>query len=257
MNGDFIFMQILAVCASAQDGELLRQGATLASLPIDFTCVSATAAARAALSKDQIDIVFVDHALAEQDCDFIGAARAARQPPFVVLVAPTREEAADLAAAGAAADGVVARPGRLVDAKALIEGCVALKVPSRVLVVDDSSTMRNIVRKILTSCRFPLEVSEAGEGVEALKQIGTDAFDLVLLDYNMPGLNGLEMLVEIKRQYPRLGVVLMTSAQDEALAARARAAGAAAFLKKPFYAADIDAVLYAWRGLRPPAPARR
>ena len=257
MSGEFIFMQMLAVCGSAQDGELLRQGATLASLPIEFTSLSETAAARAALSKDQIDIVFVDHALAEQDRDFVGAARAARQPPFVVLVAPTREAAAGLAAGGAAADGIVARPGKLADAKALVEGCVALKVPSRVLVVDDSSTMRNIVRKILASCRFPLEVSEAGEGVDALKQIAADQFDLVLLDYNMPGLNGLEMLVEIKRQHPRLAVVLMTSAQDEALAARARAAGAAAFLKKPFYSADIDAVLYAWRGLRPPAPAGR
>jgi CheY-like chemotaxis protein len=134
----------------------------------------------------------------------------------------------------------------------LIEGCVTLKVPSRVLVVDDSSTMRNIVRKILAGCRFPLEISEAGEGVEALKQIGTDNFDFVFLDYNMPGLNGYEMLIEIKRQHPRVGVVLMTSSQDEALAARARAAGAAAFLKKPFYPADIDAVLYACRGLRPP-----
>ena len=71
----------------------------------------------------------------------------------------------------------------------------------------------------------------------------------------MPGLDGFEMLVEIKRQHPRLGVMLMTSAQDEALAARARAAGAAAFLKKPFYPADIDAVLLAFYGLRPPAPA--
>ena len=92
MSGDFIFMQILAVCGSAQDRELLRQGATLASLPIEFTALSATAAARAALSKDQIDILFVDHALAEQDRDFIAAARAARQPPFVVLVAEGYEQ---------------------------------------------------------------------------------------------------------------------------------------------------------------------
>ena len=71
----------------------------------------------------------------------------------------------------------------------------------------------------------------------------------MFLDYNMPGLNGM-MLSEIKRQYPRTGVVIMTSTQDEAVAERARIAGAAAFLKKPFYAADIDAVLNSVYGLR-------
>jgi DNA-binding NarL/FixJ family response regulator len=66
----------------------------------------------------------------------------------------------------------------------------------------------------------------------------------------MPGLNGVETLSEIKRQYPRVKVALMTSAQDHGLAERARAAGAAAFLKKPFYQADIEAVLHSLHGLR-------
>jgi FixJ family two-component response regulator len=49
-------------------------------------------------------------------------------------------------------------------------------------------------------------------------------------------------------------VVMMTSAQDEALAARARQAGAAGFLKKPFYPPDIDTILYTFHRLRPPPP---
>jgi CheY-like chemotaxis protein len=72
----------------------------------------------------------------------------------------------------------------------------------------------------------------------------------VFLDYNMPGLNGVETLSEIKRQYPRVKVVIMTSTQDETVAERARAAGAAAFLRKPFYPADVEAVLYSIHGLR-------
>jgi FixJ family two-component response regulator len=71
----------------------------------------------------------------------------------------------------------------------------------------------------------------------------------------MPGLNGFEMLAEIKRQFPRLGVFLMSSAQDKALAERARVAGAAAFLKKPFYPADIDVLMDAFHRLRPPRRA--
>jgi CheY-like chemotaxis protein len=123
-------------------------------------------------------------------------------------------------------------------------------MPSHVLVVDDSATMRNIVRKLLTGIRFPLEIAEAEEGIAALKQIASGRFDFVFLDYSMPGLNGIETLSEIKRQYPKVQVVIMTSVQDEAVAERARAAGAAAFLRKPFYPADIDAVLQGIYGLR-------
>jgi CheY-like chemotaxis protein len=144
----------------------------------------------------------------------------------------------------------VSKPTRPEQAKVLIDRCVKLKLPARVLVVDDSATMRAIVRKLLQSTRFTLDVGEAEEGIAALKQIASGKVDFVLLDYNMPGLNGVETLSEIRRQHPRVKVALMTSTQDEEVAQRARAAGAVAFLKKPFYAADIEAVLYSLYGLR-------
>jgi len=253
MSGDFVSVRILAVCASEPDGDLLRQAAALAATPPHFTHVATAAAANAALAEGNVDIALLDSGMAEPDMkEVFNAVRAARNPPSVVLVAPTREEAAELAAAGVA-DAIAVKPPKLQDAKGLIESCMRLKVPTRVLMVDDSSTMRTIVRKILSNCRFPLDVSEATDGIDALKQIGAGKFDFVFLDYNMPGLDGIEMLSEIKRQHPWAEVVMMTSAQDEALATRARAAGAAGFLKKPFYSADIDAMLYAFYVLRPPS----
>jgi DNA-binding NarL/FixJ family response regulator len=66
----------------------------------------------------------------------------------------------------------------------------------------------------------------------------------------MPGLNGLETLSEIRRLHPDVQVVLMTSAGNDAVVKRAQAVGAAAFLKKPFYPADIDAVLQGIYSLR-------
>jgi DNA-binding NarL/FixJ family response regulator len=59
----------------------------------------------------------------------------------------------------------------------------------------------------------------------------------------MPGFNGIETLKEIRRHKQDVAVVLMTSILDGALAERTHAAGAFAFLKKPFYPADIDAIL--------------
>ena len=75
--------------------------------------------------------------------------------------------------------------------------------------------------------------------------------DVVFLDYTMPGLNGLATLGELKRAKPDVDVIIMTSAQDLAIADRALRAGASAFLQKPFYPADIDAVLYSRYGLMP------
>jgi CheY-like chemotaxis protein len=254
MSGDFVSVRVLAVCASEHDGDLLRQGSALAAIPAYFTHVATAAAARVALAEGNVDIALLDSAMAERDLkDIFSAVRAARNPPAVVLVKPTSEAAADPAAAGVA-DAIAVKPPKLQDAKALIESCMRLKVPSRVLVVDDSSTMRSIVRKILNNCRFPLEVVDATDGIDALKQIGASKFDFILLDYNMPGLDGIEMLSEIRRQHPRTEIVMMSSAQDEALGPRARVAGAAGFLKKPFYPSDVDALLYAFHGLRPPAP---
>ena len=253
MSDDFVSVRFLAVCASEQDGELLRQGATHAVIPAYFTHVTTVAAARAALTEGNVDIALLDSATAKPDMDrLIKAVSAARHPPAVVMLAPSSQAAADLPAAGVAA-AIAVKPARLPDAKALIESCMRLKVPSRVLVVDDSPTVRGIVRKILNGCRFPLDTSEATDGIDALKRIGAGKFDFIFLDNNMPGLNGMEMLPQFKRQHPRMEVVMMTAAQDEALAARARAAGAAGFLRKPFYPSDVDAILYAFHGLRPPA----
>jgi CheY-like chemotaxis protein len=253
MSGEIISVRILGICASEPDGELLRQGAAFAAIPAFFTHVVTAAAARAALDEGKIDIVLLDSAMANRDAkEVFAAVRAARNPPPVVLVVPSSDAALDPVAGVAAA--IAVKPAKVSDAKALIESCTRLKVPSRVLVVDDSSTMRSIVRKILSGCHFPLDVSEAGDGIDALKQIKFGKFDFVFLDYHMPGLDGFETLAQLKRQYPRMEVVMITSAPDEALAARAREAGAAAFLKKPFYPSDIDGILFAFHRLRPPPP---
>ena len=231
------------------DRDLLRQASAQVSVPVDVIEAGSVAAARPLLAGNETDIVFLASTIAANDrAAFVADCLAKRPQPFVILTAAARSEADRLAAAGV--DSVIVKPASFDDAKALVERCIRMRMPKRVLVVDDSQTMRTIVRKILSASRFRVEVGEAQEGIEALKQIGSGKFDLVFLDYNMPGLNGVETLSEIKRQYPKLGVVLMTSTADEELAQRARAAGAAAFLKKPFYPADIDAVLQSMLGPR-------
>jgi CheY-like chemotaxis protein len=147
---------------------------------------------------------------------------------------------------------MLTKPANTDDARKLVEICIRTKIPTRVLVVDDSGTMRSIVRKILSASRFALDIHEAAEGIAALDQLRTGNFGIVFLDYNMPGLNGFETLSEIKRENPSVAVVIMTSTVDNLIADRAHASGALAFLKKPFYPADVDAVLERHYGLHAP-----
>jgi CheY-like chemotaxis protein len=150
-------------------------------------------------------------------------------------------------------DFTFARPATVDDARKLVEICVHLKIPTRVLVVDDSRTTRSLVRKILSASRFTLDIEEASEGVTALEQLRDGRHDIVFLDYNMPGLNGVETLSEIKRLSPAVSVVTMTSLVNDNIIHRTQAAGALAFLKKPFYPADIDTVLERHFGLHVPS----
>jgi CheY-like chemotaxis protein len=249
MSDDLVSLRILLWSRSVRDRTLLRQGAMAASIPVDVLEAESASTARTMLAANEIDVVFVDAGTPAADhAAFISDARVARVQPFVFMVAESKEEAQRFSNSGA--DGAIIKPTTADAARLLIERCTRLRLPHRVLVVDDSLTMRGIVRKILVASRFRLDISDTHEGIDALKQIGSGKFELVFLDYNMPGLNGVETLSEIKRQYPHLGVVIMTATADDVIADKARAAGATAFLKKPFYPADIDAILHRIFGLQ-------
>jgi CheY-like chemotaxis protein len=142
------------------------------------------------------------------------------------------------------------------DAHRLIAGSIRLRLPSRVLLVDDSPTMRSIVRRVLAATRFPLNVTEAGDGGQALALARAAEFDFVFFDHNLPGLSGLEAIAELRRAKRYPGFVLMTSADDAALAEKAHTQGIA-FLKKPFYPEDLELVLCRFCGLGALSPARR
>ena len=244
MSGDLVSLKMIAISAVPADLDLWRQGAGLSSVPVEFSAHKASSGA-AMLANGGADICLIDNDLpAPEKAAVIAAARSRKPGPLVFVSGPAGSARPD------GIDGMLARPASREEARNLTEICVRATIPTRVLIVDDSGTMRSIVRKILSGSRFALNMHEAAEGFAALEQLRSGKFDLVFLDYNMPGLNGIETLSEIKRESPGVAVVMMTSTVDNAIAERARAAGALAFLKKPFYPADIDNVLERYYGLR-------
>ncbi|HSP32376.1 MAG TPA: chemotaxis response regulator CheY [Halomonas sp.] len=109
------------------------------------------------------------------------------------------------------------------------------------LVVDDFPTMRRIVRSLLKELGFT-NVDEAEDGQDALNKLRAGNFEFVVSDWNMPNLDGLEMLKEIRQDEALTGLpVLMVSAEakKENIIAAAQA-GANGYVVKPFTAATLE-----------------
>jgi len=79
----------------------------------------------------------------------------------------------------------------------------------RVLIVDDEPVQREMLEGFLTKEGYG--VSTAGDGAAALDQFKRGSFDLVLTDFRMPGMDGIQLLKELKRLNPEAGVVLLTA----------------------------------------------
>ncbi|MFT5355510.1 MAG: two-component system chemotaxis response regulator CheY [Polyangiales bacterium] len=106
----------------------------------------------------------------------------------------------------------------------------------KVLIVDDSKTMRMIVRRSLRKCDVPggVEVVEAEDGILALQAVDKEHPDLVLCDWNMPNMNGIEFLEQLRGAGKNTRFGFITSESTEEMKTRARDAGADFFLSKPF-----------------------
>ena len=105
----------------------------------------------------------------------------------------------------------------------------------RALVVDDSRTMRMMLRRSLMQMGY--EVIEAGDGQQALDQIEkSGAPDLALVDWNMPVMTGYELILEVRarRELDSMVIIMVTSETEATQVQRALDAGANEFVMKPF-----------------------
>ena len=104
----------------------------------------------------------------------------------------------------------------------------------KVLVVDDSSSVRTVARMALRERGY--EVIEAANGCEALEKLNSERCHLVISDVNMPTMDGITLLKEIKRlpNYKFTPVIMLTTEAGEDKKQEGRAAGAKAWITKPF-----------------------
>ncbi len=102
---------------------------------------------------------------------------------------------------------------------------------TRVLIVDDDATVRSMMAFILEGFQFDPSTTDTAE--KALKLLEKEHYDVLITDYEMPGMNGVELIRSVQSVFPRPAVILMTGCGDETVL---KLSGADMYLRKPFSA---------------------
>jgi CheY-like chemotaxis protein len=112
----------------------------------------------------------------------------------------------------------------------------------RVLIVDDSKLARMSIARLLNALRPDWVQIEATNAAEAISRHGEESVDLVLLDFNMPGRDGLALAADLRALNPKLPMALISANSQDEIVARTRALGAE-FLMKPLTEAILSPYL--------------
>jgi two-component system chemotaxis response regulator CheY len=106
---------------------------------------------------------------------------------------------------------------------------------ANILIVDDSSTMRKIISRSLRQAGLTVdEIFEAGDGVEGLNALAGNKVDLILSDINMPNMDGLEFIKNVRANGNTVPIVMITTEGGEDILKEALTNGASDSIKKPF-----------------------
>jgi len=106
----------------------------------------------------------------------------------------------------------------------------------RILIVEDSATMRSLLASSLEELEIPVKIVEAESGFEALRFLPRDDFDLIVTDINMPDINGLELVSFIRKneKYAEIPLVIVSTEGSERDRDKGLGLGADAYMVKPF-----------------------
>ncbi len=120
----------------------------------------------------------------------------------------------------------------------------------KILVVEDSPTMRQLISFALKRLRNAVIV-EAAAGVEGLKKLNADSFDLIITDINMPVMDGLKLISLIRRdvKYRNIPIMIITTEGGAEDRERALALGANAYITKPIQAGNVLEIAKSLLGL--------
>lgn len=118
-----------------------------------------------------------------------------------------------------------------------------VKSLKRVLIVDDEETLTWSMARSLSKDKDKYEVIIANNGKEALNLLKKNKIDLVISDIRMPDINGLDLLVKIKKEFPQTRVIIMTAYGSSDVQKEANRRGSLYYVEKPFEISDIRKII--------------
>ena len=107
-------------------------------------------------------------------------------------------------------------------------------IPKKILIVDDEEDLTWGLSRSLLKERALFQVTCANSGVDAMKHLKTERFDLVISDIQMPKMNGLQLILEIRKKYPGTKIIIMTAYGSPEMEEKVRRRGDFGYIEKPF-----------------------
>jgi len=128
----------------------------------------------------------------------------------------------------------------------------------RVLIVDDEADVRKTLTDIVRAMRYaePLEIEAVPDGREGLDAVVRQRPDVVLLDLQMPRMDGLALLKQIREIEPRLPVIVISATQENKMSSEALRHGAVAYLPKPFDPRHVEMLVATFLDSTKPRPPK-
>jgi DNA-binding NtrC family response regulator len=233
--------------------QMLSGAARASKLPIRLSTTDNGRECQTLLNGANVDLAFIDVNMPEgSGTEAFWSARKQGIRTFVTLMtSPPAAEVVEMARKLQAYEFLF-KPFTASDALGIMKTYARISSPTKILIVDDSATVRQVVQKVVNGSVFDCEITEAADGETALKLCRATEFDAVFLDRDMPGMDGVCTLKRLQLIRQSLKIVMMSAERNAAQEHEAIEAGACIFLQKPFHSQDVDRVLHAAFGLRSP-----
>jgi CheY-like chemotaxis protein len=197
------------------------------------------------LKTGSVAIAFVDMDLPDLNgAEAVARAREQGARPLVTLMAQEIKPGWERSSRDIEAYEFLEKPLEEEEIRQIIANYTRMKQPCRVLVADDSKAFRHLIRKVLAASRFGMGVDVVDNGELVIDLLRQQAYDVIFLDYDMPGLDGLEIACLIHEVCPSARVIMVSANHTEGIEKAARYFGVVEFLKKPFYATEVDRALH-------------
>jgi len=191
--------------------QILTDAARASELPLRLSTTDNGRDCLTMLNGSNVDLAFVDVQMPELlGTEAVRSARKLGIQTFVTLMSsPPAAEAVETAKKLRAYEFLF-KPFQVENVMSIIKTYARISSPTKVLIVDDSTAVRQIVQKIIQASVFNCEITEAGNSEAALAFCRTGHFDIVFLDCNMPGLSGIATMKQLSIIQSSLKVVMIS-----------------------------------------------